>query len=134
MDQHERNKQVVRRAWAAFDAADEKAFAQCVTDDWQEHGARGVLATIADARDSMRALRNAFTDRRTIIEHLVAEGDLVVTHSRTEAIHTGEYFGIAPTGRRLTFEEMLICRIVGERIAESWQITSGGFKEQLNGH
>ncbi len=57
-----------------------------------------------------------------------------MTHSRTEATHTGEYFGIAPTGMRVTFEEMLICRSVGERIARSWQITSGGFKEQLNGH
>jgi predicted ester cyclase len=131
MDQLERNKQVVRRAWAAFDAADEKAFADCVTDDWREHDAGGVLATIADARDSMRLLRAAFTDRRTIIEHVVAEGDLVVTRSRTEATHTGEYLGIAPTGRRLAFEEMLICRIAGDRIAESWQITSGGFRAQL---
>ncbi|MEA2345849.1 MAG: hypothetical protein QOF63_4018 [Thermoanaerobaculia bacterium] len=133
MDRLARNKQVVLRAWRAFDAGDETAFAECVTNDWREHDAGGALATIADARDSIRRLRVAFSDRRTIIERIVAEGDLVVTHSRTEATHTGEYFGVAPTGKRLTFEEMLICRIAGDRIAESWQITTGGFMQQLAG-
>ena len=133
MDQLEGNKQVVQRAWAAYDAGDEAAFAECVTDDWREHDAGGAHATIADARDSMRLHRVAFPDKRTIIERIVAEGDVVVTHSRTEVTHTGEYFRLAPTGKHLTLDEMLICRIAGGRIAECWQITSGGFMEQLTG-
>ena len=133
MDQLEQNKQVVRRAWAAYDAGDDAAFAECVTTDWREHDAGGAVATIADVRDSMRMHRVAFPDKRTIIERIVAEGDLVVTHSRSEATHTGEYLGLAPTGRRLTLEEMLICRIAGGRIAESWQVTTGGFMQQLTG-
>ena len=104
MDQLERNKQVVQRAWAAYDAGDEAAFAECGT-----------------------------ADKRTIIDRIVAEGDLVVTHSRSEATHTGEYLGLAPTGKRLTLDEMLICRMAGDRIAESWQITTGGFMQQLTG-
>ena len=133
MDQLERNKQVVRRAWAAYDAGDEVAFAECITDDWREHDAGGALATIADVRDSMRMHRAAFPDKRTIIDRIVAEGDLVVTHSRSEATHTGKYLGLAPTGKRLTLEEILICRIAGDRISESWQITTGGFMQQLTG-
>ena len=133
MDQLERNKQVVRRAWAAYDAGDEVAFAACVTDDWREHDAGGAVATIVEVRGSMRLHRAAFPDTRTIIDRIVAEGDLVVTHSRSEATQTGEYLGLAPTGKRLTLEEMLICRIAGDRIAESWQITLGGFMEQLTG-
>ena len=133
MDQLERNKQLVRRAWAAYDAGDEGAFAACVTDDWREHDAGGAMATITDVRESMRMHRLAFPDKRTIIDRIVAEGDLVVTHSRSEATHTGEYLGLAPTGRHLTLEEMLICRIAGGRIAESWQVTTGGFMQQLTG-
>jgi predicted ester cyclase len=133
MDQLERNKQLVRRAWAAFDACDEAAFAACVTDDWREHDAGGVMATIADANEAMRLHRVAFTDKRTTIERIVAEGDLVVTHSRTEATHTGEYLGVAPSGKRLFIEEMLINRIAGDRIAESWQVASGGFTAQITG-
>ncbi len=33
----------------------------------------------------------------------------------------------------MTLREMLICRIAGDRIAESWQITTAGFMEQLTG-
>jgi predicted ester cyclase len=131
MDQLERNKAVVRRAWAAFDACDEAAFAACVTADWREHDAGGVLSTIADANAAMRLHRAAFSGKRTVIERIVAEGDLVVTHSRTAVTHTGVFEGIAPTGRRLEIEEMLVSRIENDRIAESWQLTSGGFREQL---
>jgi hypothetical protein len=81
MDKLERNKQVVRRAWTAYDAGDEAAFAACVTDDWREHDAGGVVATIADANESMRLHRVAFPDKRTVIDRIVAEGDVVVTHS-----------------------------------------------------
>ena len=133
MDQLERNKQVVRRAWAAYDVGDEAAFAACVTGDWREHDVGGVVATIRDANESMRLHRLAFPDKRTTIDRIVAEGDLVVTHSRTDVTHTGEYFGVAPTGRRLAIEEMLINRIAGDRIAESWQLTSVGFMQQLTG-
>jgi ketosteroid isomerase-like protein len=30
-------KDVVRRAWAAYDAGDESGFAACMTPEWREH-------------------------------------------------------------------------------------------------
>ena len=67
-------------------------FAAYVTDDWREHDAGGAVATIVDVRESMRMHHAAFPDKRTIIDRIVAEGEFVVTHSRSEATHTGEYF------------------------------------------
>jgi predicted ester cyclase len=133
MDELERNKEIVRRAWRAFDACDEPAFAACFAEGWVERDASGAVATLADASDSMRRHRTAFPDKRTTIEHIVAEGDLVVTHTTTTATHQGEYYGVAPTGRRVSFQEMLICRIAGGLIAESWQTVSGGLREQIAG-
>jgi predicted ester cyclase len=126
MDQLERNKEVVVRAWRAFDRGDEAAFMACFSEGWREYHPSGEPATLDDARASMRV--------HTTIDRIIAEGDLVVTHSRSEATHTGAYFGVAPSGRRVMIHEMLINRLVDGRIVESWQITSGGFLEQLKAH
>lgn len=129
----ERNKQLVRRAWAAYDRGDEDGFARCVADDWVERDADGGMATLADARKSMALQRTAFPDKHTAIEQIVAEGDLVVTRSVTTATHRGDYMGLAPTGKVVTLHEILINRIVGDRIVESWEQTSAGFYKQLTG-
>jgi predicted ester cyclase len=134
MDQLERNKEVVVRAWQAFDRGDEAAFVACFSEGWREYHPSGEPATLDDARASMRVQRTAFPDKHTTIDRIIAEGDLVVTHSRSEATHTGVYFGVAPSGRRVMIHEMLINRLVDGRIVESWQITSGGFLDQLTGH
>src|SRR5437868_2774101 len=87
--QLERNKELVRRAWAAYDRGDEEGFAACVTDDWVERDAKGGVATLADARESMALQRTAFPDKHTAIVQMVAEGDLVVTRTVTTATHRG---------------------------------------------
>jgi predicted ester cyclase len=132
-DQLERNKELVRRAWAAYDRGDVDGFAACVTADWVERDADGSVAKLADARTSMDLQRTAFPDKRTRIDQIIAEGDLVVTRTLTTATHRGEYLGLAPTGKVVTLHEMLINRIEGDRIAESWQVTSYGFYKQLTG-
>jgi predicted ester cyclase len=50
------------------------------------------------ARD--RAFRAAFSDSCISIEEIVGESDTVMVRMTWEARHTGEIFGIAPTGRR----------------------------------
>jgi predicted ester cyclase len=132
-DQLERNKDLVRRAWAAYDRGDVDGFAACVTADWVERDADGGIAKLADVRKSMDLQRTAFPDKHTAIEQIVAEADLVVTRSVTTATHRGDYMGLAPTGKVVTLHEILINRIAGDRIAESWEQTSAGFYKQLTG-
>jgi predicted ester cyclase len=132
-NQLERNKELVRRAWAAYDRGDVDGFAACVTADWVERDADGSMAKLADASKSMDLQRTAFPDKHTRIDQIIAEGDLVVTRTVTTATHRGEYLGLAPTGKVVTLHEMLINRIEGDRIAESWQLASYGFYKQLTG-
>lgn len=129
----EGNKDVVRRAWAAYDAGDEAGFAACVAPDWREHDPRGRSATLAVVQASMRAQRDAF-EKHTTIERIAAEGDMVAAHSLTRAKHVGRYFDVAPTGTVLEVNEMIFNRILDGRIAETWQVTgSPGLYRQLTG-
>ena len=61
---------------------------------------------------------NAFPDFHETIEHITAEGDKVWIHFKVTATHTGEYRGLAPTGKKVTLTAFVIYRIVDGKIAE----------------
>ena len=130
----EANKELLRRAWEAYDRGDADGFAACLTDDWCEHEADGSETRIDDERATLARQRVAFPDRHTEIEAIVAEGDLVVTMTETTATHTGLYLDLAPTGRRVRIHQISLHRIRDGRIGETWDEVSGpGFYQQISG-
>jgi len=56
-------------------------------------------------------IRSGFPDVRASIEVILAEGDLVASRTTAEGTHTREYFGVAPTGKRVTLRQISIDRI-----------------------
>ena len=65
-------------------------------------------------------LRTSFPDRVDAIERIVAEGDRVGLLFRINATHTGNYFGIPPTGRKLDVYECAFLRIANGQMIEGW--------------
>lgn len=68
----------------------------------------------------VKGLRTAFPDLNVTIEPLVAEGDKVAwirTHSGT---HHGEYLGVPPTEKKVSWKSSVISRIVNGKIVEEW--------------
>ncbi|HEV3197911.1 MAG TPA: ester cyclase [Bryobacteraceae bacterium] len=65
-------------------------------------------------------LRSSLPDLRVTVEHVIAEGDMVAARIQVEGTHMGPGLGIPPTGQSVRFSGMLIARISGGRIAESW--------------
>jgi len=56
------------------------------------------------------------------IKMQIAEGDRVFTYCVATATHTGKWFGIPATGKRLTYENLYISRFEDGKIAEHWVI------------
>jgi predicted ester cyclase len=54
--------------------------------------------------------RNAVPDLTYTVEDQVAEGDKVVTRYTARGTHQGEFFGIAPTGKRIEMSGIQIDR------------------------
>jgi predicted ester cyclase len=82
----------------------------------------------------MAVHRVAFPDKHTEILRMVASDGMVACHCTTSAIHRGVYFDVAPTGTRVSVDEMMFNRVVDGKIAETWVITAGpGFYRQLTG-
>jgi steroid delta-isomerase-like uncharacterized protein len=67
-------------------------------------------------------LLRAYPDLHITIEDLIEEGDEVVFRNTVTGTHRGEYMGLPPTGRSVTYDEIIIGRFVGGRIAETWAV------------
>ncbi|HZW58625.1 MAG TPA: ester cyclase [Nitrososphaerales archaeon] len=65
---------------------------------------------------------SAFPDAKAVVHEMVAEGDLVATYKTTHVTHTGEFRGIAPTGKEGDIQIMDIFRIAEEKKVEHWGI------------
>ena len=67
-------------------------------------------------------LSRAFPDLHITVEDLIAEGDKVVARDTVTGTHLGEYMGLPPTGKSVTYNEIFICRFADGRIAETWGV------------
>ena len=67
-------------------------------------------------------LHVAYPDLHVAVEDLIAEGDKVVSRNVVTGTHRGEYLGIPPTGKSVTYNEIFIFRFRDGRIAETWGV------------
>ncbi|MEO3806866.1 ester cyclase [Nonomuraea sp. B1E8] len=73
-------------------------------------------------KDVLAALHRAFPDLHVEIEDMIAEGDRVVTRNTVTGTHRGEYMGVPPTGKSVTYKEIIIARFADGRVAETWAV------------
>jgi steroid delta-isomerase-like uncharacterized protein len=77
-------------------------------------------------------IRSAFPDFKATIDDMVAEGDKVVLRMTWRGTHQGEFMGVPPTGRNVSFGVIDIIRIAGGKFVEHWgQMDSMGLMQQL---
>lgn len=76
---------------------------------------------VAGTKQCVLALRRAFPDLCATVEDEIAEGDRVVQRLTLSGSHRGECYGLAPTGRRATWQLVAIQRIgLDGKVAEHW--------------
>ena len=80
----------------------------------------GLAPGLQGAKLAFQFTLNAFSDFRHTIEDQIAEGDRVVTSIRAYGTHTGEFLGIAPTGKEVSMRGIAIHRIANGKLVEHW--------------
>jgi steroid delta-isomerase-like uncharacterized protein len=89
-----------------------------------------IKATGVDAfKEVFTILGKAFPDLHIAVEDEIREGDKVACRTKVTGTHLGEYLGVAPTGKTITYNEMFIFRLVDDRIAQTWGVVD--FAAQL---
>lgn len=82
-----------------------------------------VEATGAAAlKEVFAKLHEAFPDLHVIVEDMIAEDDKVAGRNTVSGTHQGDYMGISPTGKSVTYNEMFVFRFEDGRIAETWGV------------
>ena len=84
------------------------------------------------AKQYVGELRAGFPDLHLTVEDQIAEGDMVVTRWIARGTHTGEFQGIAPTGRKVQVAGTDIDRIIEGKTVECWvHMDQLGLMQQL---
>lgn len=73
------------------------------------------LAALAVALPKVFA---AFPDFHATWQQQLVEGDRVAIHFTLTGTHTGQWFGLAPTGRTVRFQNVAIARVADGRIVQ----------------
>jgi steroid delta-isomerase-like uncharacterized protein len=120
----DKNKGVMRRFVEEFQSgANESVAEELLAPDFVDHSP---FPGVSPDRDGVKrlfaALHVAFPDLRATIHDQIAEGDRVATRKTLRGTHRGEFRGISPTGRAVTFDVIDFVRIEKGRIAEQWNV------------
>ncbi|MEN3317745.1 MAG: hypothetical protein V7643_1146 [Mycobacterium sp.] len=82
-----------------------------------------IEATGADALKQVWAmLLRTYPDIHLTVEDVIAEGDKVVGRTTVTGTHQGEFMGVAPTGKSVTYNEIFIFRFANGRVVETWGV------------
>jgi steroid delta-isomerase-like uncharacterized protein len=74
----------------------------------------------AEFKPFVRNLRGGLPDIHMTIEDCLAESDRVTVRITVEGTHKGGNLGVAPTGRRVHIEGIVVVRIANGQIVEGW--------------
>ncbi len=113
----EENKKLVRRFLEAYNNRNLDSLDDFVSQDFIDH-----TPNHQQGLESLKQLFNlafkAFPDWHETIEEIIAEGDKVWLRLTYTGTHTGEWLGMAPTGKKITTTAFDIFRIVDGKIVE----------------
>ena len=67
-------------------------------------------------RNYQAGVASAFSDMAMTEEDVIESGDTLVIRSVISAVHTGEFLGVAATGRKVTYDAVDMYRVADGRI------------------
>lgn len=102
-------------------AGDLEAMEKFVADNVVDHNVPpDAPQGIETFRRHLAAVLHTYGDFYLTIEDQIAEGDMVVTRVTARGVHQNEWFGLRPSGKRITLTGINIDRVTGGKIAEHW--------------
>jgi steroid delta-isomerase-like uncharacterized protein len=130
----EQNKQLFRQFFELFDRHDTEKMGQLISStNYSSHFSGKPPTDWNGYKQFTIAVTNAFPDIRHKIEDMVAEGeDKVAVRFSVTGTHKGEFQGIPPTGKKVSFDGMDFITILNGKITEMWvNVDMMGLMQQI---
>lgn len=88
---------------------------------WMGNWGCGTKVGLREFQDNwQRPFQAAFSDKVCIDEARLFMGEWAAAFGRQEATHSGEFMGIAPTGKRIEIRYMDFWKVVDGKISDNW--------------
>ncbi len=117
----EENKALIRRVLDMINDRELDGAFEFYATDYVYHGPGGQELRGRDQiRDLWGGFFGAFPDLHATIDDMFAEGDSVALRWTIAGTHTGDFQGIAPTGKRIELPIAELFRIVDGVLVEAW--------------
>ncbi len=122
LDEHKAMSKRALQLWAGGNSETlEAVFTQNYINHQEPDVERGVSAKDLSAYEALlKGHHQAFPDSKVKILTQIAEDDLVATRWQFTATQTGEFEGLAPSNKEVTWTGIQIDRFEHGKIAESW--------------
>ena len=117
----EDNKAIVRRFVEAYNKRNLDLLDDLVAPDYVDHIWQ--LQGLESLKQGLMLGFKGFPDWHEAIEDIIAEGDKVWVRLTYSGTHTGEFRGLAPTGKKITIMGLMIYRIVNGKLVEAWDLS-----------
>jgi steroid delta-isomerase-like uncharacterized protein len=130
----ESNKTLVRRLVDEAQSRGNIAVVdELLADDFVDHTPfPGVPPTRDGVKMLFGYLRGAFPDLHVRVDEQIADEEKVVTRKTFAGTHRGEFMGVAPTGRPISFEVIDILTLDNGRIVEHRMVVDRlGIQQQM---
>lgn len=127
MTQETTNKRALRRFLEASNTGDWELMSKTIDEVFDPHLLMSiplpVEATGAEAiKEVFATLHQGFPDLHITAEDLIEEGDKLVARQTVTGTHKGEFMGLPPTGKPVTYNEVFILHFANGRVAELWGV------------
>ena len=117
----EENEAIVRRFIEAYNTNNLDLLDDIVAPDFFDHAHQ--QQGLESLKQRLKMGLDAFPDWHETIEDIIAKGDKVWVRLSYTGTSTGEWFGLAPTGKKVTTTAVDIHRIVNGKLVEYWNVT-----------
>ena len=110
---------------SALNAKDMATMECLIADDFVGNDAMPGMAPGRQGMiDMMGMFVGAFPDLNVVVDHWVAEGDLVAGVMTTKGTQTGEFMGMPASGKKFSVREMHMVRVANGKMAEHWGLAN----------
>lgn len=116
--------EMVSRYYDALRLGDREELASIVSDRWVAHGTSqlGDVETVDGFLAEVRNVTDGLEDARFDAGEVYVTQDVITVVGTLTGRHTGAIYGIAPTGREVSFADIAAHRVEDGRIAETWHM------------
>jgi len=119
----EANKAAIRRLYDETNKGNYDFLDELLAADFTSYGGAGFkdLHSPAEFKELTMTFLKSFPDLWFQVDELIGEGDDVLVSGTLSGTHKGDFYGVAPTGNKVSWTGCAIFRFRGPQVIARWQ-------------